>query len=77
MKHNMGTVDRIVRGVIAVILAYLVFSKTMSGVLAVILGIVAIAMAVTAVFAYCPLYPLRGIKTCRCDDHEEDKPAEA
>jgi hypothetical protein len=43
----------------------------------VILGIVAIMMLVTAIFAYCPPYALLGIKTCRCDDHGRDKPAEA
>ena len=77
MKHNMGTVDRIIRGIIAVILAYLIFAGKISGVLAVILGIIAVAMAVTAVFAYCPPYTLLGIKTCKCEEHEEDKPAEA
>jgi hypothetical protein len=77
MKHNMGMADRIGRVVVALVLAWLVFSKTVGGVLAVILGIVAIAMAVTAVFAYCPPYELFGINTCKCDEHEEDKATEA
>ena len=72
MKHNMGTADRIVRGVIAIVLVYLVFSKTVDGILAVILGIVAVAMVVTAVVAYCPPYALLGINTCGCNDHGED-----
>lgn len=76
MKHNMGTADRIIRAIIALILAYLVFSKTVGGVLAVILGIVALAMAVTAVFAYCPPYAMLGIKTCKCDEHGEGTTAE-
>ena len=76
MKHNMGTVDRIIRGLVAVVLAYLIFSKAVSGVLAIVLGVVALALIVTAIFAYCPPYDLLGIKTCRCDDHGEDKPAE-
>lgn len=72
MKHNMGTADRIIRAIIAVVLAYLVFSKTVSGALAVILGVVALVMAVTAIFAYCPPYALLGVKTCKCSEHEQD-----
>jgi hypothetical protein len=74
MKHNMGTADRIIRALIALVLGWLVFSKTVGGVLAVILGIVALAMVVTATFAYCPPYAMLGIKTCKCDEHGEDKP---
>ena len=77
MKHNMGVVDRVVRGIIAIVLAYLIFTGKVSGVLAVVLGIVAIAMAVTAIFAYCPPYAMLGIKTCRCEEHGEDKAAQA
>ena len=77
MKHNMGTADRIIRGIAAVLLAYLILTGTVSGALAFILGIFAIALVATAVLAYCPPYTLLDIKTCRCDDHDEDKPAEA
>jgi len=76
MKHNMGTADRIIRAIIALVLAWLVFSKTVSGVLAVVLGVVALAMAVTAIFAYCPPYALLGIRTCKCSDHGENSAAE-
>jgi hypothetical protein len=72
MKHNMGTTDRVIRGIVAVVLAWLVFSKTVSGILAVVLGIVAVAMIVTALFAFCPPYALLGINTCGCGEHGED-----
>lgn len=71
MKHNMGTVDRFGRAILALVLAYLVFSKAVSGVLAVILGILALALVATAIFAFCPPYELLGIKTCKCDEHRE------
>lgn len=76
MKHNMGTVDRVIRAVIALVLAWLVFSKTVGGVLAVVLGIIALVMAVTVIFAYCPPYALLGIKTCKCPEHKEDAAAQ-
>ena len=71
MKHNMGTVDRIIRGVVAVIIAWLIFSKAVSGLLAILLGVVGLAMLVTALLAYCPPYDLLGISTCRCPDHAQ------
>jgi hypothetical protein len=74
MKHNMGIADRFGRALVALVLAYLVFSKAVGGALAVILGILALALAVTAIFAYCPPYELLGIKTCKCDEHGEEKP---
>jgi hypothetical protein len=67
----MGTVDRFGRAILALVLAYLVFSKAVTGVLAVILGILALALVATAIFAFCPPYELLGIKTCKCDEHRE------
>ena len=51
MKHNMGTVDRIIRGLVAIVLAYLIFSKTVGGLLAVILGILAVVLLLAGIVA--------------------------
>lgn len=71
MKHNVGTLDRVIRGSIAVVCGYLVLSGAAGGFLAVILGIVALVMAFTAITAYCYPYKLLGINTCRCGQHGE------
>ncbi|MGA1796096.1 MAG: DUF2892 domain-containing protein [bacterium] len=63
MKKNMGTVDRVVRTAIAIILGILIVSGTVKGTLAIILGIMAIAFLVTSVFARCPGYVPFGIST--------------
>jgi len=74
MKHNMGKADRIIRFIVAVGLLYLILTKAVSGVLAMVLGILAIMLLATSAFGYCPPYSMLGIKTCKCEDHEE-KPA--
>ncbi len=63
MKKNMGTTDRVVRTVIAVVIGLLYFTGTISGTLAVVLSIVAIAFLLTSAIGFCPLYAPFGIST--------------
>ena len=56
MTKNMGTVDRIVRFVIAVAVALLYFTGVISGTLAIILGILAVIFLATSIIGFCPLY---------------------
>ena len=48
MTKNMGNADRVVRSIIAVGIAVLYFTGVISGTLAIILGIVAVAFLVTS-----------------------------
>jgi len=63
MKTNMGTTDRTIRLIVAVIIAALYFSGQISGTLAIILAIVAIAFVVTSLVGWCPMYLPFGIST--------------
>ena len=63
MKTNMGSVDRIVRVVLAAIVAVLYFTGQISGVAALILGILAVVFLATSAFAFCPLYAPFGISS--------------
>jgi hypothetical protein len=63
MKKNMGTVDRVIRILIALVIVILFFTKAISGTLAVILLILAGIFAVTSLIGFCPLYFLFGINT--------------
>jgi len=56
MKPNLGKTDRIIRILLAVVLAFLYFSGTVSGVLGVILLVLGAVLALTSIFAICPLY---------------------
>ena len=64
MKKNVGTVDRIVRVVIALLVGALIVTGQLTGVLAIILGVFAIVFLATSVLSFCPLYTLFGISTC-------------
>ena len=63
MMKNMGSADRIVRIVIALAVAVLYFTDTISGILAIVLGILAIAFLVTSFVGWCPAYLPFGLST--------------
>jgi hypothetical protein len=63
MMKNMGSVDRIVRVMIAVIIAALYFAGQISGTLAIILLAVAGIFILTSFISFCPLYWPFGIHT--------------
>ena len=56
MKLNMGNTDRIIRILIAVVIAVLYFTNQISGVAAIILGIIALIFILTGIIGFCPLY---------------------
>jgi hypothetical protein len=73
MKKNMGTLDRIIRAIIVVIIAVLYFSDKINGTLAIILGIVAVAFFLTSVIGWCPTWAIFGLSTRKKDDSENKK----
>jgi len=56
MKKNMGTVDRVIRILLAVVVAILYFTNQISGTLAIILGLFAVIFVLTSFIGFCPLY---------------------
>jgi hypothetical protein len=56
MKKNMGVVDRIIRTILAVVVIVLFAAKQITGVAAIILGILAIIFLLTSAVGLCPLY---------------------
>ncbi len=65
MKRNMGTIDRVLRILVAAVVAFLYFNGYINGILATVLGVVAVIFALTSFIGTCPLYALFGISTCR------------
>lgn len=60
MKKNMGTVDRVVRILAAVVVVALYLTGQISGTAAVVLGFFAVVFVATSVVGSCPLYlPLK------------------
>ncbi len=60
MKQNMGSIDRIIRTVLAVVVAVLYFTGQITGTAAIVLGIIATIFLLTSAVSFCPLYyPLK------------------
>ena len=64
MKKNMGTADRIIRVIIAAIIAILYFTGILSGTLGIVLLFAAGIFVLTSLISFCPLYAPFGLKTC-------------
>ena len=65
MKKNVGSTDKMIRLVIAAVVAVLYFTKMISGTMAIVLGVVAIIFAVTAFLNFCPIWAAFGINTTK------------
>jgi hypothetical protein len=63
MKKNMGTVDRGIRLALAIVVAILYFANKISGIAAIVLGILALVFVITSLVGHCPAYTPLGIKT--------------
>ncbi len=64
MKKNMGNTDRIIRTLIAVVVAVLYFTNTITGTFGIVLLVLAGVFLLTSLVSFCPLYTLVGLNTC-------------
>ncbi|MFZ3157980.1 MAG: DUF2892 domain-containing protein [Smithella sp.] len=63
MKKNMGTIDRVIRILLAIVVIVLYLNGSITGVAAIILGMVAFIFIVTSLIGFCPLYVPLNIST--------------
>lgn len=56
MKKNMGTIDKVIRILVAVVVVALYFANVISGTLALILLALSAIFVVTSFLSFCPLY---------------------
>jgi Inner membrane protein YgaP-like, transmembrane domain len=64
MKKNMGTADKVIRVIIAIIIALLFYFKVVTGTLGIVLIIVSGIFVLTSFISFCPLYTIFGFNTC-------------
>jgi len=60
---NESTLDRIIRGVVGVILAALAVTGAASGAIAVVAWVLAAILLVTGIVGFCPLYAIFRVST--------------
>ncbi|MGE0393184.1 MAG: DUF2892 domain-containing protein [Vicinamibacterales bacterium] len=63
LTKNMGTVDRVARVALAVVVAGLYANGTLAGPVAAVLGVLAVVFVVTSLVSFCPLYLPFGLST--------------
>jgi hypothetical protein len=65
MKINMSAADRAIRLLLVAIIAILYFTDNVSGMVAIILGILAVIFAFTSFMGFCPMYYPFKVSTIR------------
>lgn len=63
MKANMGTADKVIRILVALVIAALYFMGIITGTLAIVLMVLAVVFVATSFLSFCPLYLPFGIST--------------
>jgi len=56
MKKNMGTIDKVIRILIALVVIGLYFANVISGTVAIVLLILSAIFILTSLIGFCPLY---------------------
>ncbi|MCX6216777.1 DUF2892 domain-containing protein [Spirosoma sp.] len=69
MKKNMGSADRIIRIVIALVLIALFATNTLTGTWGIVSLVIAGVFIATSLVSTCPLYLPFGIRTNRAQKH--------
>lgn len=60
----MGTADRLIRIIIALVIIGLWYFEVVTGTLAIVLLVAAGVFVLTSLVSFCPLYTILGINTC-------------
>lgn len=63
MKKNVGTVDKVIRILIAVVMAVLFFTHVIAGTIGIILLVVSGVLVLTSLISFCPIYWPFGLST--------------
>jgi hypothetical protein len=67
MKKNMGSIDRIIRILLAAAVITLYFANVISGTLAIVMLVFAGIFIITSFISFCPLYLPFGISSSKKD----------
>ncbi len=65
MKKNMGSTDKAIRVVLAVLVGILYLTNVISGTTGLVLGIFACILIATSFISFCPLYAIFNTNICK------------
>ncbi len=64
----MGSADRVIRVIIAAVIAALYFTNVITGTVGIVLMVLAGVFVLTSLVSFCPLYAPFGINSCPLKD---------
>ncbi|KAA3651460.1 MAG: DUF2892 domain-containing protein [Bacteroidetes bacterium] len=64
MKKNMGTLDRVLRLLLAAVFSVLFITQTVTGIFGIALLVLGSVFILTSFISFCPLYTLFGFSSC-------------
>lgn len=64
MKQNMGSADKVIRIILAIVFGVLFFTGTVTGTFGIVLVVLGVVFLVTSLVSFCPLYAVLGMNTC-------------
>lgn len=67
MKQNMGSTDKTIRIIVALVIAALYFTHTINGTIATVALVLAIVFVATSFIGWCPAYLPFGLSTKKSD----------
>jgi hypothetical protein len=65
MKKNIGSIDKVIRLLLAAVILILAFTKVITGTLAIVLIILAVILVLTSIISVCPMYLPFGLSTLK------------
>lgn len=65
MKKNVGSADRVIRVLLAIVFAVLYFTETVTGTLGTVLLVLGGIFLATSLIGFCPIYRIIGMSTCK------------
>jgi hypothetical protein len=71
MKKNMGSADKVIRVIIAIIFSVLYFTQIVTGTLATIILVLGGILLITSVISFCPVYIAFGINNCKKNNNDK------
>lgn len=65
MKKNLGSTDKVIRYILAIVALFIGFFSGVSGFVQGVFISVALILIGTSLVSFCPLYAIVGLKTCK------------
>ena len=65
MKKNVGSVDKIIRYILAIVLVALYYFGTLTGIWGTVALVGAAVLVLTSLFSFCGIYAIFGMNTCK------------